>query len=252
MMQLTFEHIYTVGKVVFENKLYRQIHYPEMLTRYDSNFIEFKEFPLLAEFMSVELYLRTFHLKNGQKHVKFKFPASEKPEEELVNYLKDSGYEIGFLELYSIQPNHFPVVIDNPDIKIHVVTVQNLETFLKLQYQQDLEYGSDFANQKKELHKRNFEDQNIQQLFATYKGTPAGSVDVIISKDTAEIDGLVVDENFQKKGVGSRLQKFVMEEFYNKTIILVADGEDTPREMYMRQNYQYHGYKYHAQKVYEN
>ncbi len=89
-------------------------------------------------------------------------------------------------------------------------------------------------------------------MLALYKGNPAGSVDIIIEKDTAEIDGLVVDEDFQKKGIGSRLQKFVMENFHDKTIILVADGEDTPREMYRRQNYQYHGFKYHAQKVFED
>ncbi|MEH7307838.1 GNAT family N-acetyltransferase [Neobacillus drentensis] len=83
-----------------------------------------------------------------------------------------------------------------------------------------------------ESPKRIFEDPNIHQLLAFYKGIPAGSVEVIISKETADIDGLVVDENFQKKGKGSMLQKFVMEKYDNKTIILVADGEDTPREMY--------------------
>ncbi len=39
---------------------------------------------------------------------------------------------------------------------------------------------------------------------------------------------------------------------FNKTIILVADGEDTPREMYVGQNYQYYGFKYQFQNVYEN
>jgi GNAT superfamily N-acetyltransferase len=252
LMHLTFKNIYTLGHLVVENNQYRHIHYPEMLTRYDSNFIAFKKLPALTEFIGAENYLRKYHLKNGQKHVKFYFPANERPAGELFDYMNDAGYEIGFIELYAIQPNQFPLVKDNPEIEIHIVTNKNIQTFLQLQYQQDLKFGSEFANQKIELHKRNFEDQKILQLLAFYKGTPAGSMDVIISKDTAEIDGLVVDENFQKKGIGSRLQKFVMEEFYNKTIILVADGEDTPREMYKRQNYQYHGFKYQSQKVYKN
>jgi GNAT superfamily N-acetyltransferase len=251
VMDITFEHIFRLGNVVFENNLYRQIHYPEMLTRYDSNFIEFKKIPTLSEFKSAEGYLRSFHLKHGQNHVKFYFPENEKPVVELIDYLNHSGYKIGFLELYTIQPNQFPRVQENPDIEIYPVTDKNLEIFLKYQYQQDLEYGSEFANQKQQLHKRNFENPNILQLFATYKGKPAGSVDIIIAKNTAEIDGFVVDENFQKKGIGSRLQKFVMEQINNKTIILVADGEETPREMYRRQNYQYHGFKYQFQKVYE-
>jgi GNAT superfamily N-acetyltransferase len=252
MMQLTFENIYTLGHLVVENNQYRHIHYPEMLTRYDSNFIEFKTIPALSEFISAENYLRQYHLKNGQKHVKFYFPANEKPAGDLCDYMNQSGYDLGFIELYAIQPKQFPLVKDNTDIVIDIVTDKNLETFLELQYQHDLEFGTEYATQKIELHKRNFEAQHILQLISYYQGTPAGSVDVIISKDTAEIDGLVVDGNFQKKGIGRRLQKFVMERFDNKTIILVADGEDTPREMYRKQNYQYHGFKYESQKVYEN
>lgn len=67
-------------------------------------------------------------------------------------------------------------------------------------------------------------------MIAFYKGKAAGSVDVIIKESTAEIDGLMVHEDFQKKGIGSRLQKSVMDQFKDKTIVLVADGEDTQRK----------------------
>nr|WP_263326444.1 GNAT family N-acetyltransferase [Neobacillus sp. Marseille-Q6967] len=252
MTYITFNQIYTPGNVETENELYKHIHYPEMLLRYDSNFIEFKRMPSLTEFKGPESYLREFHMKNGQKHVKFSFPANEKPAGDLLDYMKYSGYMTGFIELYAIEPKQFPLVEDHPDIEIQVVTEENLETYLTLQYQQDLEYGSEFADQKVALHKRNFANPHIQQLFALFKGVPAGSVDIIISKDTAEIDGLVVDEAYQKKGIGSRLQKFVMEKYHDKMIILVADGEDTPRDMYRRQNYQYLGFKYQTYKVHKD
>lgn len=251
MKQITFEDIYTLGEIVAENVQYRHYHYPEMLTRYDSNFIEFKMLPSLTEFKEAETYLREFHLEKGQKHVKFYFPANIKPSEELITYLTDMGYEIGFLELYAIQPKHFPSVRNNPDIDIQVVTDKTLEALLHLQYQHDLDFGSDFAMQKADLIKRQFEDQNIQQVIAFYKGCPAGYVDVIISSETAEIDNLAVDQQFRNKGIGSRLQKFVMDTFPEKMVILVADGEDTPREMYKKQNYQYHGFKYQTHKVYQ-
>lgn len=251
MTKITFNQIYTLGNVETENELYKHIHYPEMLLRYDSNFIEFKRMPSLTEFKNAVNYLREFHLKNGQKHIKFSFPANEKPAGELLEYMNDSAFMTGFTELYVIEPNQFPLVEENPDIEIQVVTKENLETYLNLQYQQDLGFGGKFADQKVALHIRNFADPQIQQLLALYKGVPAGSVDIIISKNTAEIDGLIVDESYQKKGIGSRLQKFVMEKYRDKLIILVADGEDTPREMYRRQNYQYRGFKYQTYKVYE-
>jgi GNAT superfamily N-acetyltransferase len=251
MNQLTFENIYTLGHVVYENDLYIHFHYPEMLIRYDSNFSDFRRLPSISEFIEAANYLREFHLKHGQKHVKFTFPANVKLTDDLIKYMNESGYSIGFLELYAIQPDQFPQVSDNTDIEIQVVTDENFEAFLKLQYQQDLEFGREFAEQKVDQHRRNFQDPSFVQLLALYKGTPAGSVDVILTDETAEIDGLVVDESFQKRGIGSRLQKFVMNQFPSKTIILVADGEDTPREMYRKQNYEYLGFKYNAQKVYE-
>jgi ribosomal protein S18 acetylase RimI-like enzyme len=252
MKQITFEDINTLGKAVAENDQYRHIHYPEMLIRYDSNFIEFKNIPSLSEFKEAENYLREYHLKKGQKHVKFYFPANQKPTKELIVYLTDTGYEMGFIELYAIQPKHFPSVRNHPDIDIKVVTDKNLETLLNLQYRHDVKFGSEFAKQKRELIKRQFDDQNIVQLLAFYKGSPAGYIDVIVSKETAEIDNLTVDESFQKKGIGSKLQEFVMESFPVKIVILVADGEDTPREMYKKQNYQYHGFKYEVQKIYQD
>lgn len=41
-----------------------------------------------------------------------------------------------------------------------------------------------------------------------------------------------------------------MNQFFDKTVILVADGEDTPREMYRKQHYQYLGFKYVVMKIF--
>ncbi|UJL46073.1 GNAT family N-acetyltransferase [Virgibacillus sp. NKC19-16] len=249
MKQVTFDDIYILGCIVAENDLYRHYHYPEMLIRYDSNFIEFKKQPSLTELKEAENYLREFHLRQGQKHVKFCFPENVQLERELVDYLNGSGYENGFLELYAIQPDQFPEVEDQPDIDIQIVTDKNFETYLDLQYKQDLEFGSKFARAKIDLAKRQFTESSIIKIIAFYKGNPAGYVDVITTDKTAEIDNLTVEESFQKKGIGSRLQKFVMDNYPDKAVILVADGEDTVREMYMKQNYQYVGFQYEVQKI---
>ncbi|WP_201713408.1 GNAT family N-acetyltransferase [Rossellomorea arthrocnemi] len=251
MKSFTFEHIYNPGHVIGENALYQHIHFPEMLTRYDSNFLAFKKQPTLEEFKKASRFLREFHRANGQKHVKFLFPENHKPSDELMDYFKQEGYEKGFNELYLITPGQFPSLEDNADIDIREVMEEDLYAYLAFQYEQDMEYGPGFADQKVDMHKRNFKNPRIMQLLAFYKGTPAGSLDVIIEEDSAEIDGLMVHESFQKKGIASRLQGFVMERFLDKIIILVADGEDTPRLMYQKQNYHCSGFRYEVQKVYE-
>ncbi len=251
MKQLTFNNIYTLGEIVFENDLFKHFHYPKMLIRYDSNFIEFKSMPSLEEFINAATYLRDYHVKNGQKHVKFTFPANEKLTTELLDYMENEIYDIGFLELYSIQASQFPEIVENPNIEIQVVGDRNFEEFLSVQYKQDLDLGKEFANQKINLYKQQLQNPNIVQLLSFYEGVPVGSVAVILTNETVEIDDLAVDESYRERGIGSRLQKYVMNLFPNKTVILVADGEDTPREMYQKQNYDYHGFKYNVQKIYE-
>lgn len=251
MSKITFENIYTVGHIVEENDQYLHVHYPEMLVRYDSNFIEFKSMPSMDQLKEVAAYLREFHLQKGQKHVKFYFPDDERPTAELMEYFKQLEYEFGYLELYAIQPGKFPNVVADQDLEVQAVMDENLEVFLELQYQEDLQFGEEFAKQKINMHKRNFKDPNFMQVIACYKGVSAGSVDVIIADDTVEIDGLNVLETYQKKGIGSRLQRFVMDKFPDKMVILVADGEDTPRDMYRRQGYQYFGFKYEVQRIYK-
>ncbi|RKQ29070.1 GNAT family N-acetyltransferase [Oceanobacillus halophilus] len=251
MKEITFKNINIIGNVIVENELYKQVHYPEMIIRYDSNFIEFKKMPSLIKLQEAETYLRDFHKKHNQQHVKFYFPENEKPCEEILTYLRFQKYDIGFLELYAIQPENFPAVDNHPEIDIQEVNEQNFNAYIKLQYEIDRQFGEDFAKQKIDLNTKHYFDSGIMQIIAYYQGEPVGSMDVIISDETAEIDGLEVKKAVQRKGIGSRLQQYVMDKFSDKTIILVADGEDTPKEMYKRQGYQYLGYQYEVQKIEE-
>jgi GNAT superfamily N-acetyltransferase len=252
MKNINFKNIYKAGQLIFENELYRHVHNPEVLLQYDSNFIHFKKMPAIQEFNDAHSYLREYHEDHGQKHVKYYFPEGETLTAELEKYFKcGADFSIGYMELYAIQPANFPAVTENADINIQKVTNETLETYLKFQFEQNSIHGKDYAEQKQGQHLRNFENETFMQVIGYYKGNPAGSVDVIISEDTTEIDALVVHEDYQRKGIGSHLQKFVMEQFLDKTLILVADGADTPKEMYRKQNYQYLGFQYEAFKVYK-
>ncbi|URM34694.1 GNAT family N-acetyltransferase [Cytobacillus firmus] len=252
MEKITFHDIYKPGHTVLENGLFIHNHNPDMLLQYDSNFIAFKRMPSVQEFKEAHQYLKEFHQKYGQKHVRFYFPDDEELSEELAAFFQqDEDYTVGFLELFAILPADFPEVQEREEIVVENVTDETWNAYLEFQYEQDSVYGENFAEKKKAQHLRNYSDDSIQQLIAFYKGKPAGSVDVIIKERTAEIDGLMVHEDCQKKGIGSCLQKSVMDQFKDKTIILVADGEDTPKEMYRRQNYRYIGKQYNLLKVYE-
>lgn len=251
MRPITFKDIHKVGQVELETQQLTHIHYPEMLSRYNSNFIEYKTWVSVEEFQQDLQYLREFHLKNGQQHVKFYFPADEEIPDHIKGVLTKHQFEIEKLELYTLEPKRFPPVKDHPDVSVQQVTEENLEDFLSLQYQQDIQFGTNFADQKIALYKRFFKDPKIVQLLANYKGIPVGSVHLILSDDTVEIDDFAVKADYQGKGIGSRLQKYVVDHYSDKTIILVAEANDTPREMYQKQNYQCVGYQYEATKVFQ-
>ncbi|MHC5267808.1 GNAT family N-acetyltransferase [Enterococcus sp. LJL98] len=248
MKEITFKNISTIGNVLDNNQQYIHIHYPEMPVRYDSNLIAFQKMPSLDDFKETESYLRNFHLQYDQNHLKFRFPENQKLTEELKKYCLKSGYSLDFLELYVIKPENFPKIESSAVIAVQLVKKEHLIDLIQLKYQNDLEYGEDFAKQKTDLVKRQFSDSNTQQVIAYYEGFPVGYVDLILADKTVELDELTVLETYQRRGIGSQLQKFVMESFPEKSIILVADGEDTPREMYQKQNYQYLGFQYEATK----
>lgn len=250
MKQITFDDLYKEGEVVTENRLYRHFHHSEMLFRHDSNYIEFKQLPVLSEFEEAVEYLKEYHREKGQNHVRFVFPADEKLTADLFFDLISKDFNMGIVELYAIEPKDFPDIKENPDIVVRPFTEGDLDMYLSFQFRQDLAYGREFAEQKTEQYKRRFDQDNILQLLAYYKGEIAGSLELIIMDEMAEIDGLAVDASFQRKGIGSHLQKFVMEKYPEKVIILAADGEDSPREMYKKQNYQYIGFRHEVQKIY--
>lgn len=251
MQNITFENIHVSGKVISENDFFRQVHFEEMLNQYDSNFIEFKRMPTLEQFQEKAEYLRDFHEKYGQKHIRFYFPTNEKPSGDLQEYLEDAGFQTGFLELYTIEPSKFKSK-DKPDIEVKEVGKEDLHIYLQLQYDEDLAYGVDYAESKREFNRKQFDNPALLQILAFYKGEPAGYTDIIIGETTVEIDNLAVIEKLQKKGAGSKIQRFVMKAFPDKTVILVADGDDTAKEMYRKQNYHYLGFRYDTLKLFPN
>lgn len=205
--------------------------------------------PNIAEFLLVEEYLQNFQRNHHQQHLKFCFSDNDPLVFEMINYLSTQGYGQGLTELYGIHPEWFPKIRESSIIQVLPVTRELLPDYLAFEYELDAPYGTAFAAQKQLLYKKVFHDNRMLQLLAFYAGEPAGAVDVILSEKTVELDNFVVLESYRNKGIGTRLQQFVMNQFADKYVILAADGYDTAREMYQKQNYQYLGFRYEVLKV---
>ena len=205
--------------------------------------------PTLQQFQETEAYLKQYHLDRGQKFLKFVFPQDTELPVEMINEVITRGYEISFNEMYAIRPNLFSIAKNTTDVSVAYVTKETLPQYLEFQYEDALQWGEKYAFDKQNMLIWDFHEQRKKQVVALHSGKVIGSVDVIVKKDTVELDQFYVLPSHQRQGIGSRLQQFVMNEFADKLMILVTDGEDTAREMYVKQGYQYIGKQYSVLKT---
>lgn len=241
MQAITFENVKVWGEIVEDNASFTHWHAADFLERYDSNFIAFKQLPTVDVFQQAETYLAQFHQQRGQHHLKFYLPDNTYLQQDLQEYTKAAGYLESSLELYAIEPHAFRSKPAVSTVIIEEVTKENLEELIALKYAEDLQFGEQFAKNKEGFIRLQFQDEAVQQLIAFEEGIAVGYVDVHLTQTTAEIDELTVKEAFQKRGIGSQLQQFVMTAHADKIVLLLAEADDTPREMYRKQNYKYLG-----------
>lgn len=244
---IQFQHIYNSGAIIMENELIEHRQDARILSRYDSNFIQFKRMPSEVELTETIAYLTAFHKARGQQFVKFKFPANEVIPKALLQQLE--GYDIGFLELYTLQPTNFQATATEADVRF--VGEAELADFLKLQYNEDLHFGEAYATEKQSFLQLERLKEGHHQLIAYKNGQPVGSVELIETNETIEIDNFFVVATMRGQGIGSAIQKFVMNNAQQKTIILVADGQGDVREMYKKQGYVCKGFQYEALRQFE-
>src|SRR5699024_7459194 len=98
------------------------------------------------------------------------------------------------------------------------------------------------------LYDQLFEEENVRLVIAMMEDEPAGGMTVIETAKSVEIDSLFVREQWQRNGIGAAIQQFAMDLAGNRPVILVADADESPREMYQRQGYEYQTFQIGAQK----
>lgn len=248
---VSFTNTTSYSTCIDENEFFKQYYNPEAHFRYDSNFFQLKFQPTQKEFELIEEMQEVDHLEKGMQHIKFYWPENTGFTPELMAYFEKNGYEIEYLELYAIQPEEFIASRDTSHIHVKKVTDETLEAFKTISYEEDRLYGEDFAQPKKAFYDWQLKESSITLWMAWIDNKPVGTLTMIDHEETIEIDDVSTIEAYRKQGVATALQQAVMEEAIkeNKTVILIADGEDTPKDMYQRQGYHYVSYQVGAQKV---
>lgn len=249
--QPTFQAIEPYSHLVESNDFFSQYTNLDIPGHYDANFVLLNFNPTLPEFQLVEKMHREYQKSIEQTHLHFYWPEDTGIFVDLLDYLNEENYEIAMEELFHIEPADFIGARLNPAVQIERVTKNTFDAFLSLNYQEDIPNGEEYAKHMEEVYRYQFQLPHVQFLIAMIDQVSVGSCLLVSSEDYLELDNVLTDLNFRHQGVATMLMDYVMKEAsqQNKSVILIADAEDTPKNMYKKAGFQMISSQIHARKM---
>ncbi|PHK50348.1 GNAT family N-acetyltransferase [Staphylococcus edaphicus] len=220
---------------------------PEEPLVYDTNKWAYKIMPTIDSWKLDIAYQQYMHEQQSSSHLAFTFPENENLDQQWLDEINALGFELGIMELYAIEPCDINRSKYN-DIEVVIVNDMTLEDYIAIYRKFAEPYGVAYANESIQLIRNQFDTENRLRIIAYKDNTPVGILDLIVGETTVEIDGFGVLTQFQRQGIGAVMQSFVAEIANDKTIILIADGEDSAKNMYIKQGYIFISYCYQVLK----
>lgn len=142
------------------------------------------------------------------------------------------------------------------DVEISIVNPLTDDPFFDFLYSDSVAFGEEYAkgNIKRQ---RDVLTQNQGQYFylqAIYEGEVVGMINAFVDQGIAKIDDFTVKDDLQKKGIGSALMYEllnILKSMNVSYVYLVADQEDTPKDMYQRWGFEFISDYYIVRKTYK-
>lgn len=234
-----FKSTYLFSSIITQTPYFTQYHQAKMPDVKQVNFMSFHFNPALENFQFLESWQKDFHQDTGQNFLRFHWPEDEGIYPEVFTYLNESNYQLGRMELLKISPRDFPASSGQPNLIIARLNKDNMEDYLSLNYEADLEHGEAYAEQKQIQYQGYLKRPHIQPYLAFQDHHLVASIDLIVLKRSIEINSLYVHPKYRRQGIAWALQGKVMEVAREREneLILIADAEDTPIDMYKKQGY---------------
>lgn len=223
---------------------------PSQPLKYDTNKWVYKTLPTIEQWHQDIAQQLKLHKQQSSNHLAFTFPENESLNQTWLSEIKNEGFQLGVLELYIIEGTELARFQRRPDLTISGVDAQNIEDYLAIYRSFALPYGEDFANESVNTTRQTIlnKEDSVSRCVAYLEGQAVGTVDIIETEETVEIDSFGVLEGYRRQGIGTTIQSYIGEIAGERPVILVADGEDTAKDMYIKQGYTYQSFIYHIVK----
>lgn len=251
MEQVSLSDIANTGRMVEETEAYTIYLTPQSPLSYYKNGWFYHQLPSYAQWCEdIDKQWRA-HKSINANHLMFRFPENESLSPEWFEAFRQKGFRLGQLELYAITSKEF---IQNyserslENVKLLDVQDEHLADYLKIFETFAMPFGKAFAREAVEEVKSCHHRDEVRRVIAYDHTTPVGILDLIEADTTVEIDGFGVLPESQGLGIGTAMQLHIAQCYDDKTIILVADAEDTAKDMYLKQGYRFVSDCYHVVK----
>lgn len=229
----TFNDLENFALIYEDNEFFTQYLNKEIHDHADANVMSLKYSPTIEEFKIIEKIGSNFQRSLSRNYIQFFWPDNTGIRMEVIDYLQEYNYTLGKTYLMQALPHELKLKL-NEQLTFEEVTSANFDLFNQVNEPENLKASQAYAEQAKLYYRYQFKAENVTGLLAYNKQEIVGSVVIISSKDHLEVDNLLTVTEFRKQKIASTIlnevKKMAIET--NKAIILKADAEDYPHEIY--------------------
>ncbi|MGH2067190.1 GNAT family N-acetyltransferase, partial [Aerococcus sp. L_4] len=250
MQAFTFDNMFTLADTYDETELYYFIGNRKVPSMYSNNKIVLDFVPTAEELDILEDNFLDYAYDLNLAYYSFVLPMNQPLAPDLFASIGEVGYEISLTKLMVLDPADFKATTKAKDTYGDRLVLKEVDPSIEQDYidfnqvfDKAIDDSGQFAEQKLNYYPWFLAENNTTALAVYMDDKLVAITDIIRLAHAYEIDNFQVLDDYQRQGIGSLIQQWVCDKALaeGKMIILSADADDTPYDMYVKQGYQDQG-----------
>lgn len=250
MQAFTFDNMFTLADTYDETELYYFIGNRKVPSMYSNNKIVLDFVPTAEELDILEDNFLDYAYDLNLAYYSFVLPMNQPLAPDLFASIGEVGYEISLTKLMVLDPADFKATTKAKDTYGDRLVLKEVDSSIEQDYfnfnqvfDKAIDDSGQFAAQKLNYYPWFLAENNTTALAVYIDDKLVAITDIIRLAHAYEIDNFQVLDDYQRQGIGSLIQQWVCDKALaeGKMIILSADADDTPYDMYVKQGYQDQG-----------
>lgn len=250
MQAFTFDNMFTLADTYDETELYYFIGNHKVPSMYSNNKIVLDFVPTAEELDILEDNFLDYAYDLNLAYYSFVLPMNQPLAPDLFASIGEVGYEISLTKLMVLDPADFKATTKAKDTYGDRLVLKEVDSSIELDYfnfnqvfDKAIDDSGQFAAQKLNYYPWFLAENNTTALAVYIDDKLVAITDIIRLAHAYEIDNFQVLDDYQRQGIGSMIQQWVCDKALaeGKMVVLEADADDTPYDMYVKQGYQDQG-----------